>query len=236
MKSWFPFTDYDFYAYLTAGMIVLVSLDYGFNESEIILRKEWPFVHVVFIFAMAYLAGQIVAILASILLEHWIARKILRPPVAVIMNLGKPVFGEHFIGRWIVGRHYEPLTENIRSIILIEVAKHLERGVENINDSEDVFQVAFPVARTVPDAATRMDNFLKMYGFSRNVALSGLLGVGALLYQAEASNEDSLYWWALLVTTCSIIMFGRFLKFYAAYGKEVLCTYAWVIREREHKS
>lgn len=217
-------------------MIVLVSLDYGFNESEIILRKEWPFVHVVFIFAMAYLAGQIIAVFASILLEHWTARRILRPPVAVMLNLGKPVFGERFIGRWIVGRHYESLTKNMRSIILTEAAKHLGREIENINDSEDVFQVAFPVARTVPDAATRMDNFLKMYGFSRNVALSGLIGVGALLYQSRTSDGDGLYWWALLAAICSIIMFGRFLKFYVAYGKEVLCTYAWVMAERAHKN
>ena len=27
MKSWFPFTDYDFYAYLTGGFLLLFSLD-----------------------------------------------------------------------------------------------------------------------------------------------------------------------------------------------------------------
>ena len=181
MKDWFPFTDYDFYAYITAGMVVLFSLDYGFNNGLIMWREEWPFVHIVFIIAMAYLIGQITAGLASILLEHWITRRILRSPVAVMMELGKPVFGEHFIGRWVVGRYYEPLPDNMRLAILKSVAENLEKKVEDINDPEDVFQSAFPIARTVSDAATRMDDFRKLYGFSRNVALSGLVGAGALL-------------------------------------------------------
>lgn len=228
MKDWFPFTDYDFYAYITAGMVVLFSLDYGFNHGQIMWREEWPFVHIVFIIAMAYLIGQITAGLASILLEHWITRRVLRSPVAVMMELGKPTFSERFIGQWVVGRYYEPLPDNTRLTILKAVAENLEKKAEEIDDPEDVFQSAFPIARTVSDAATRMDDFRKLYGFSRNVALSGLVGAGALLYRAVMMDEHNLYWWVLAATICSAIMFGRFLKFYAAYGAEVLRTYASV--------
>ena len=235
MKNWFPFTDYDFYAYLTAGMIVLFSLDYGINSGEIMLREKWPFMHSVFVIAMAYLVGQIVAGLASVILEHWVVRRILRPPVAVMMKLGKARFGEAFIGRWIIGRYYEPESENRRSIILEKVAKKLGKRKEEINDPEDVFQVAFPVARAVRDSAERMDEFRKLYGFSRNVALSGLIGAAALVYRAAVTDENTLYWWAVIVVVLSISMFGRFLKFYAAYGAEVLRTYASSSEEKANE-
>ena len=234
MKNWFPFTDYDFYAYLTAGMIVLFSLDYGINSGEIMLREKWPFMHSVFVIAVAYLVGQIVAGLASVILEHWVVRRILRPPVAVMMGLGKTRFGEAFI-RWCVGRYYEPESENRRSIILEKVAKKLRTKPEAIDDPEDVFQVAFPVARAVRDSAERMDEFRKLYGFSRNVALSGLIGAAALVYRAAVTGEHTLYWWAIIVVVLSISMCGRFLKFYAAYGAEVLRTYASSSEEKTNE-
>ena len=225
MKNWFPFTDYDFYAYLTSGMIVLFSVDYGFNGGEITSQTEWSFIQIVFTIAIAYLAGHVVASFASVILEHWIARRMLRPPVAIMMGLGKPVFAEHFIGKWIVGRNYEPMPESLQALILTAVATKLEKNVEEITNPEDVFHVAFPVARGVEDASVRMDGFRNLYGLLRNVTLAGLIAAIALLYRA-VGEESSLCWWALIITVLSMIMFGRFLKFYAAYAAEVLRTYA----------
>ena len=235
MKNWFPFTDYDFYAYLTAGMIVLSSLDYGFNGGAIILREKWPFLHIVFAIAMAYIIGQVVAGFASVILEQWVARRILRPPIAVMMGLGKVRFVEHLVGRWIVGRYYELLSENMRSVILTKTATSLGKNKEEIDDPEDIFQAAFPVARAVPDTAVRMDEFRKLYGFSRNIALSGLMSAAMLVYRSVETSENNLYWWALVVLVLSITMFSRFLKFYAAYGAEILRTYASGKGERVHE-
>ena len=232
MKNWFPFTDYDFYAYLTAGMIVLFSLDYGINDGTIMLRESWPFIQIVFVIAMAYVVGHLVAGLASVILEQWVIHRLLRSPVAVMMGLGKPRFCETIIRHFFVGRYYEPQSENMRSIIFESVAKALGREQEDIDNPEDVFQVAFPVARAVPDCAKRMDEFLRLYGFARNVALSGVVGAAAMIYRATAAGEDTLYWWAGVIVVLSISMFGRFLKFYAAYGAEVLRTYASSIKER----
>ena len=232
MKNWFPFTDYDFYAYLTAGLIVLFALDYGFGGNLIVSRENWPFIHVVFVIAMAYLVGQIIAGTASIVLEHWIARRILRPPIAVMMGLGKMRCVEAFIGRWLIGRYYEPESENRRSIILKKVAKKLGKRSEDIDDPEDVFQVAFPVARAIRDSADRMDNFRNLYGFSRNSAFAGLISAGAFVYRAVVTDENGLYWWVLVIILLSFGMYVRFLKFYAAYSAEVLRTFASICEEK----
>ena len=226
MKNWFPFTDYDFYAYLTSGMIVLFSLDYGLNAGVILQRAHWPFIHIVFLIAMAYLVGQIVAGAASIILEHWIIRRIFRSPIAVMIGHGKERIGEGFIGRWLIGRNYELESENMRSIVLKKVAKKLQKQPEDIDDPEDIFQVAFPVTRTISDSAQRMDDFRKLYGFSRNLAFAGLISAVAFVYRATVTGQDAMYWWALLIILLSFGMFVRFLKFYAAFSAEILRSYA----------
>lgn len=228
MSNWFPFTDYDFYAYLTTGMIVLFSLDYGITGGEIVFRETWSFMHIVFAIAIAYIVGQIVAMPASILLEHGVVRRIFRPPVAVMMKLGKRRLGEKFLGRWIVGRYYEPLPDNLRHVVLRRVAEKLGVSVEALSDPEDIFQVAFPEAYSNPNTKERMEEFRRLYGFSRNITLAGFLSVGAILYRGGSTDNVELYWWAMIVFVVSVMMFGRFLKFYAAYGAEVLRTFASV--------
>ena len=236
MNNWFPFTDYDFYAYLTAGMIVLFSLDYGTSGGAIAFKDNWPFVHIVFAVAVAYVVGQITAALASNLFEHWIARRVLHPPVAVMMGFGERRVRERLIGRWIVGRYYEPLPKNMRLLILQGVSRRLGKEPRDITDPEDVFQVAFPAARKIENAAGRMDEFRKLYGFSRNIALAGLIGSVAIIYRGGTIERDDLYWWSLVVFLMSVMMFGRFLKFYAAYGAEVLRTYASLSGEEKRES
>ncbi len=232
MKNWFPFTDYDFYAYLSSGMIVLFALDYGINDGAVMFRNSWPFVQVVFLIATAYIVGHIIAGFASVLLEQWLGRRFLRSPVSVMMDMGASRFRERVIRCFFAVRYYEPQSEHIRSKILQNVAERLGKEPERIDNPEEVFQVAFPVARAVPDAAARLDEFRRMYGFSRNVALSGVVGAGALVYKAATSNEVTLYLWAAVVAILSICMFGRFVKFYAAFGSEVLRTYASKAEEK----
>ena len=61
MKQYFPFTDYDFYVYLTAGMLLIASVDYSFGGTVLIHRTEWTVVQITFWVAIAYLFGQLVA-------------------------------------------------------------------------------------------------------------------------------------------------------------------------------
>ena len=232
MKNWFPFTDYEFYAYLTAGLVVLFSLDYGINQGAIMLRENWPFIQIVFAIAMAYVAGHIVAGLASVVMERWVVHRLLRSPVAVMLGLGKPRFGENIVRRLFIGRYYEPQSETFRTIVLKCVGEKLGIEPEKISDPEEVFQVAFPVARAIPDTAARLDEFRRMYGFARNVAFAGVMAAAAIAYRAKSAGEDTLYFWAGLIVLLSLWMFGRYLKFYAAFGAEVLRTYAAGAQEK----
>ncbi len=89
MKSWFPFTDYDFYAYITAGVIVIAGLDYALFGGVLVNRSEWTVVQGVFWSMISYLVGHITAGLSSFLLEQNAIKKAFRAPVLIILNLRK---------------------------------------------------------------------------------------------------------------------------------------------------
>ena len=74
MKDWFPLTSYEFYAYLTSGMVVLAAADRAFMGSTLASHTDWKVVIVVFWAAIAYLIGHIVAIPSSAIFEHLIAK------------------------------------------------------------------------------------------------------------------------------------------------------------------
>ena len=225
MKQWFPFTDYDFYAYLTAGMGLLFSLDLAFNGGAIFLRPEWTVIQIIFVIGLAYIVGQLAAAPSSIVLEHWIARRVFQPPITVQLALAPARWRERFVGRYIIGRYYEPLPEKMRSGILGKVAHKLGTRIDAVSDPEEVFQVAFPVARTVADAASRMDQFRNLYGFSRNIAFISIIATVLFAARSIAVADTNFWWFCAAAAALGLGAYGRFVKFYAAYAAEVLRTY-----------
>jgi hypothetical protein len=86
------------------------------------------------------------------------------------------------------------------------------------------------------DQATleRLNSFLNLYGFCRNLSLALILAVPLLLYGAlrefdyktlQGINGDRLAW-AAVALVASIGMFYRYLKFFRHYTVEVFMTYA----------
>ena len=41
MKQWFPFTDYDFYGYLTAGICLIAAVDYTVGVADLLHPEHW---------------------------------------------------------------------------------------------------------------------------------------------------------------------------------------------------
>jgi hypothetical protein len=70
-----------------------------------------------------------------------------------------------------------------------------------------------------------MDQFRNLYGFSRNVAFVGLIAAGLLAVRFWQAPDVRTAWLLVGALVLGIGMFGRFLKFYAAYSGEVLRTY-----------
>ena len=224
MKDWFPLTSYDFYAYLTAGMIVLGAYDHAFMGSTLAHEQHWTIIGGVFWAAVAYLLGQILAVPSAALLEYGLARRALRPPTEVLLGLHPPRRRERLIAAICGAREYQPFPEANQASILGKAAKALGVEVSTI-DGEAAFQCAFPYARSVADSATRLDNFLNQYGMCRNVSFATALATVILGLHAWCTHDWQSAELAIGVFALSIGLFCRFIKFYAAYAREVFRTF-----------
>lgn len=228
MKDWFPLTSYDFYAYLTTGMIMIAAYDHAFMASALAQQAQWTVPEGVFWIAIAYLTGQIIAIPASGLLEHLLARRILRAPAPLLLGSKRPRWREKAAAVIFSAREYQPFPLPNRTSILTKAAKELGVAADSVT-AEAAFQIAFPHARSVADSATRLDNFLNQYGMCRNVSFACLvagimLWIGAV--QAPTNVNIALCIGAFVL---AIGLFARFLKFYAAFAREVFRTFDKVV-------
>jgi hypothetical protein len=226
MKSWFPFSDYDFYAYLTSGMLLIAVIDYTFGGGVLIARTEWTVVQVAFWTAVAYLAGQLVAGPSSALLEHLVASKLLHPPIAISLGMQQPRRREYIVRVLFAAREYGPLPQHNNRRLIEAAASSLGVPADEIHDPEAVFGVAFSVARGSADAVVRMDQFRNLYGFSRNISFVGLFASCLLSMKLFSAPHDAHLWWTLAgALILAVGMFGRFFKFYAAYSREVFSAF-----------
>jgi hypothetical protein len=226
VKDWFPFTNYDFYAYLTAGMIVIAAFDYVFTGATL-AQQDWTLVNGFFWAALAYLLGQILAIPSSALFEHVIARGVFHPPTSILLGLRSPRKREKLIAVVFGAREFSPLPEPNRTRVVDKLAGILDIDVAAVS-GEAAFHCAFPRARSIGDTASRLDTFLNQYGMSRNVSFAS--GLAAAMMCAAVSAHPTSVNWALFggAVVLSIGLFIRFLKFYAAYSREVFRTFDMV--------
>lgn len=228
MRHWFPFTDYDFYGYLASGFVLLFTVDFVLTDGSIMLRRDWTFVEIVLVVALAYFTGQIAAAPSSIVLEHWLARRVLRPPIALMLAMAPMRRMDRFIARCVVGRYYEPLPEATRRTVLAKVAAANNVPVEEVaTDPEVVFGPAFAVACKHEGAKQRMDEFLNLYGLNRNMSFTALLACGLFFGKAISSCDSQSYTWSGLTLLLAVGLFARFLKFYSAFSAEILRTFAF---------
>lgn len=228
MKDWFPLVSYEFYAFLTTGMVALAAYDRVFMGSALAHEQHWTIVSGVFWTVVAYLAGQIIAMPSSALLEHVVARRIFRPPTEIVLGIKPPRRRERWLAAISGAREYQPLPAANQTRILGKLAAGLGVAPSAV-EGEAAFQSAFPHARGVADTATRLDNFINQYGMCRNVAMAALLATAMLGYASWRTHDRTTITLMIGAAILAIGLFLRFMKFYAAYSREVFRTYDKVV-------
>jgi len=226
MKDWFPLTNYEFYAFVSAGMLLIAAIDYCIADAILINRAEWSVVEVVFWTIVSYLVGHICASASSIILEQFVTRHLLRSPTEIIAGLAKRRWVDHVVSFLSAARReYSPLPEPLRRRLLNRVSAAVEHPVPDLS-AETVFETSFSVARSNPDTAGRLDQFLNSYGLCRNVSFVSFIGVALLArrYSMNPTDHDLILLIAAIVMAFG--MYGRFFKYFSAYTREVLRTYA----------
>ena len=218
MDPRFPFTTYDFWAYLASGFLLLFVADYVF-ETELLTRDSWTVVQGVVAVSCAYVVGQLVASLSSVVFERGLVGRLLGPPRTVLFGQCKACAG----ARYLLPGFFIALPAETQKAAL---DKGTAVGVSS--PGEALFWSAFAHARSTPAVMARLDSFLNQYGFCRNIAMVALLDAGLLAWSYLGADGPVLNGQlAILALLTSFGMTLRYLKFYRHYAVEVFTAYAY---------
>lgn len=221
MKNWFPFNDYDFYAYITSGVILIATIDYALGGSALVGRTEWSIVQGVFWTMISYVVGHVVAGLSSFVMEQMLLKKVFTSPVQTILGLKQSRWFE-LPFRYLFAREFSPFPQVTSDKIKSKLATTIGVDSPALEDPETLFQTAFSLARYAKDSEQRLSQFMNLYGLCRNVAFVGLIATVLLWFhacQTKSPTDAGMAWAAFAL---ALGMFGRFIKFYSAFTREVL--------------
>ncbi|SOC39455.1 hypothetical protein SAMN05892877_1062 [Rhizobium subbaraonis] len=220
MRDWFPLTNYEFYAFVASGMLLVATFDYCFAEAVLVHRTEWTTVQFIFWTVVSFIVGHICAAPSAGLVEHLLARTLFHDPMSVQLGLKPLRRRERALGWLFAYREYAPLTPATRETILTAIATDAIGRC-----THRAFEIAYPVARQVEDTARRLESFQNAYGFCRNIVFVSLIAGGALAYRYTVYGIGQDVWFSLTAFVIAIGMYGRFLKYYALFGREVLLRF-----------
>jgi len=220
MRNWFPFSDYDFYAYITSGFALMFAIDFLFNGGTIMLRPSWPVVQIVLAFALAYVLGQVTAIPAKAIVESLIVHRLLgAPSIHLLADRQRTVW------RFMFPEYYEPLPPKARQRV-VEMATN--GGCYGAG--EELFLFARFSTKIVSNELVlgRLSSFLNQYGMHRNLCFTFLLiGMITIIHLGFIADgpDKSTKMLAMFSLVISVGLFYRFLKFYRQYCYEVFNTF-----------
>jgi hypothetical protein len=217
-----PFSIYDFFGYLAAGFVLILSVDYAFQGGWL-LRDNLGTVLSLFWLLAAYVAGHLIAGISSALLEQGLVRSILGSPEETL-------FHDHSNSRWrhVFPAFFRPLPKETRHRVLQKAAR-----LAAIDEpGRGLFFHCHPIVKRDQPTLERLNTFLNQYGFCRNLSVASFLAaivllVGALWSWRSGQDEGAprLYWAGIAIVV-AIGMLYRYLKFFRHYTVEVFVTYA----------
>jgi hypothetical protein len=211
----FPFTDYDFWGYLSSGFVTLFALDYSLG-TDLLAKPSWTFVEGVIAVSLAYVTGHLVAGISSAVFEQ-----------QVVLALGRPsevLTGTAVAPRWarfVFPSYFAPLPPGTLSALKAKAqsAGHTDLG--------SLFTEAHRKAQKNPKAAERLAVFLNQYGFCRNVSFALLIAAVAFALCAVHIARPNAWLWAGCSAFASVGMFLRYLKFHRLFSVEVFTSYTY---------
>ncbi|WP_145985466.1 hypothetical protein [Marilutibacter maris] len=217
MDSKIPFTSYDFWAYLSAGFLLLFVGDYVIG-THVFSRTSWTLVQGVVAVSAAYAVGQLVASASAWMFERGLVGLWLGYPRNVL-------FGNARASRWLrraLPGYFHALPDETRRAAL---ARARAAGIDDAGEA--LFWAAYGHARSSPVVMGRLDNFLNLYGFCRNTALVAFLDAGLLVahYQWGGGSSKDVYFAGVAIVAGAGLLL-RYLKFFRHFAVELFTAYA----------
>ncbi|MCE3001244.1 MAG: hypothetical protein LW860_00895 [Xanthomonadaceae bacterium] len=196
--------------------------------TKLLMRESWTVVQGIVVVLIAYTVGQLVASASSWLYEKLLVGRLLGYPRNILFGQPKAWFWV----RRLMPSYFASLPGETQRAVL---AKGRKVGVDQ--PGETLFWPAHVYGRGTPAVAARLDSFMNLYGFCRNVALVGLVNAAILYWsylQSDGPAEHLL--WARVSLLVSLGMTLRYLKFYRHFAIEVFTAWAFASDNEEPKA
>ncbi len=196
MQGLLKFTDYEVFAYLIAGLALMIGADLVLGW-EIVLRRDGSLslTEGLVRLLIAYVLGFLLDDISYWFLQRVVGGRIIGHPFSFLLSAaGKrpPGWRGWPPMSWLVGGYLEPAPEPIRSPVIkklqedpspwsrddVDTIQAPPRGLVTApwwDLAEEVFSRAQPAATRDAIAQARMELFLKHYGFARNLGFVLLL-------------------------------------------------------------
>jgi hypothetical protein len=211
-----PFGIYDFFAYLSAGAVLLATADYVYALGLLGLKEVSP-VLAVALLVLLYVIGQIVAQFSSLLFEQIILGKFLGRPSTLLLGGA----ARSRVAGFLFPNYHRALPANVQARVR-EQAHQRNCAAEG----EGLFLHAFPLVTANEKLQTRVDIFLNQYGFARNMAFAFLVSALWIAIAHWYGHHVVSLRWAGLAAFSSVSMFYRYLNFFRQYSYELLIRYS----------
>jgi len=213
-----PFDPYDFFGYLASGSVVLIGMERVLGFPRVLGTDLKP-VDIAALILATYIAGHVVAGLASTFIEDLLVGRILSRPSVNLLRSRRWVRSIFFPS------FFTPLPEPIRQRVLDRAAG------EGINGpGESLFlHVRFSAATLAnKNLMARMRTFLNGYGLSRNLSLAFLLVAAAVAVKMRLGHPvpPEMIRDGIIALVVGLLFLYRFLKFYRQYAFEMFNVYA----------
>ncbi len=209
-----PFSVYDFFGYLACGFLLLVGADYALDLG-VPFSDGWSLPEGSLFILIAYVTGQIAAGLAAWLLERQFIHRCLGPPYNYLLQDISNCQRRMFPG------FTAPLPATTRKRVL---EKARASGIQE--PGEALFLHAFARVKQDEITLTRLNGFLALYGFCRNMAFVLLLLALLFVWASAVGGKPVDGRWIAFSTLGAVGMFWRYLKFFRQYAYEVFVTYS----------
>ena len=209
-----PFSVYDFFGYLACGFLLLAGANYTLDLG-VPFNDGWSLPEGSLFVLIAYVVGQITAGLAAWLLERQLVHRCLRSPHSYLLQDISNCQRRLFPG------FTAPLPEATRKRVL---EKARTAGIQE--PGEALFLHAFARVKRDESTLTRLNGFLALYGFCRNMAFALLLLALLFVWAGVVTGKPVDARWIAFSVLGAAGMFWRYLKFFRQYAYEVFVTYS----------
>jgi hypothetical protein len=224
------FSDYELFAYVATGIAAIAIWDLAIG-THIVVGAQWTLATSSLTIVFAYVIGHILASPASVVLEKCLVRRVLGAPAAILFQ--ERQYGwRSWLQRTIMSEYFTPLESGLRDRV---IAKARANG-NSAEPGEPLFWDAFAVAKSSSAARFRLETFLKLYGFCRNLSFCALLGaivllcagMWSLVFAGWTDAVQQKLMWSVVLLAVGMAMTARYLKFHRLYAVEVFVTFGGI--------